>query len=133
MFRSQMEGEALKMELNQEKCSLNKMSEEINSLVDKLTTAVEEMEVTKMEYHKKEERLKHTQAKMQEMCIMFLGDQDITEKIQALYRARREVRLYQIIRYQSSDIQTLKAGNIHLTRSYVSITTPLESLRRQCG
>ncbi|KFM59018.1 hypothetical protein X975_12975, partial [Stegodyphus mimosarum] len=90
LFRSQMEGEALKMELNQEKCSLNKMSEEINSLVDKLTTAVEEMEATKLEYQKKDERLKLTQSKIQEMCIMFLGDQDVTEKLQALYKTRRE-------------------------------------------
>lgn len=86
-----MEGEALKMELNQEKCSLNKMSEEINSLVEKLTLAVQEMEMTKQEYHKKEEKLKHTQSKMQEMCVMLLGDQDIIEKLQSLYQARRQV------------------------------------------
>ncbi|GFS87511.1 uncharacterized protein NPIL_36971 [Nephila pilipes] len=85
-----MEGEALKIELNQEKCSLNKMSEEINSLVEKLTKAVEEMEATKLEYQKKDERLKLTQNKIQEMYILFLGDQDITEKLQAIYRTRRE-------------------------------------------
>ncbi|XP_055936998.1 golgin subfamily A member 4-like isoform X2 [Argiope bruennichi] len=90
LFRSQMEGEALKIELSQEKCSLSKMSEEINSLVEKLTTAVEEMEATKLEYQKKDERLKHTQNKIQEMYILFLGDQDITEKLQAVYKARRE-------------------------------------------
>ncbi|XP_042895746.1 putative leucine-rich repeat-containing protein DDB_G0290503 isoform X1 [Parasteatoda tepidariorum] len=90
LFRSQMESESLKIELNQEKCSLNKMSEEINSLVDKLTKAVEEMEATKLEYHKKDERLKNTQKKIQEMYLIFLSDQDVTEKLKHLYRSRRE-------------------------------------------
>ncbi|KAG8192094.1 hypothetical protein JTE90_005392 [Oedothorax gibbosus] len=90
LFRSQMEGEALKSELNQEKCSLSKMSEEINSLVDKLSTALQEMESVKLEHSKKEERLKHAQEKVQEMYAMFLSDQDVQEKMQHLYSARRE-------------------------------------------
>ncbi|GFY75526.1 uncharacterized protein TNIN_173871 [Trichonephila inaurata madagascariensis] len=69
-----MEGEALKMELNQEKCSLNKMSEEINSLVEKLTKAVEEMEATKLEYQKKDERRESTGRKV-------LSEEDVLESI----------------------------------------------------